>query len=90
MFRQRVLEGRSGLEVAEGLGLSPSGVSRCLTKVRGVLRGHLVTVFERYSFTSEEGDELDGAGLSLVVGSGDSAGFDVALSEIYARLSQRV
>ncbi len=90
VFRQRVLEGKSGLDVAEALGLSPSGVSRCLGKVREILRKHLGQVFERYSFTVEEGEELAGSGLSLVVETGDSAGFDVALGEIYARLSQRV
>jgi RNA polymerase sigma factor (sigma-70 family) len=90
VFRQRVLEGLSGLEVAESLGMSPSGVSRCLGKVREILRKHLITVFERYSFTVEEGDELQVSGLSLVVGASDSTGFDQALSDIYARLSQRV
>ncbi|MBL4770011.1 MAG: sigma-70 family RNA polymerase sigma factor [Planctomycetes bacterium] len=90
VFRQRVLEGMSGLEVAEAMGMSPSGVSRCLTKVREILRKHLELVFDRYSFTSEEGDELQGSGLSLIVGGADAAGFDLALSEIYARLSQRV
>jgi len=47
VFRQRVLEGRSGLEVAEELGLSPSGVSRSLTRVREHLREHLQAVFSR-------------------------------------------
>ena len=89
IFRQRVLEGRSGLEVAEELGMSPSAVSRGLTKVRERLREHLGAVFSRYSFTPEEDAELERNGLSPNPNKEWNPSFDQALSEIYARLTSR-
>ncbi|MEZ6021402.1 MAG: sigma-70 family RNA polymerase sigma factor [Planctomycetota bacterium] len=87
VFRQRVLEGKSGVEVAEDMGLSTSAVSRCLSRVREALRGHLQAVVQRYSFTSEEDQELSRNGLLANPNKEGNPDFDLALSEIYARLT---
>ncbi|MCB9906596.1 MAG: sigma-70 family RNA polymerase sigma factor [Planctomycetes bacterium] len=89
VFRQRVLEGRSGSEVAEDLGLSVSAVSRCLTKVREQLWIHLGSVFSRYSFTPEEDHELERNGLTWNPNKELNPTFDQALADIYARLTHR-
>ncbi len=89
VFRQRVLEGKSGLDVASELGLSPSAVSRCLTKVRERLWEHLSAVFSKYSFTEEEDQELERNGLGRNPNKELHPQFDQALSDIYARLNSR-
>jgi len=95
VYRMRVLDGQSGKEVAESIGVSEPTVSRKLSKVRDVLRTRLQEVVTTYSFTKEELDEAERNGLTLVPnhGSGEQAGsqksadvmFDDAIAEIYHR-----
>ncbi len=95
IYRMRVLDGQSGKEVAEAIGVSEPTVSRRLTRIRGVLRGRLREVISTYSFTEEEIAEAERNGLSLTpnldAGDGadtDRAGdalFDDAIAEIYHR-----
>ena len=83
VFRMRVLEGRSGKEVAASLGVSEPTVSRRLTAVRKRLRAHLTEVIAKYSFTDEELEE----GLRNALGDNptkaDDALFDEALADIW-------
>ena len=97
IYRMRVLDGMSGKDVAESLGMSEPTVSRRLTKVRVHLRGAIREVIATYSFTSEEMEEAARNGLDLSPNpEGDgSAGagpdtdrssdalFDDAIAEIY-------
>lgn len=89
IYRLRVLDGRTGREVAESLGLSPATVSRRLGAVRAALRGHLEQVFARFSFTEEEREELRRNGLDPDPKKEDDARFDEALAEIYHRVAHR-
>lgn len=89
VYRSRVLDGRTGRQVAEDLGISPPTVSRRLAAVRKKLREHLLVVFSKYSFTDEEMAELERNGLDLNPTKEDEAGFDEAVAEIYHRLCQR-
>jgi len=88
VYRMRVLDGRTGREVAADLGVSPPTVTRKLQAVRKLLRERLFEVFSRYSFTPEEMDELTGAGLDLEPTREDDTRFDEAVAEIYHRLAQ--
>jgi RNA polymerase sigma factor (sigma-70 family) len=85
IFRMRVLDGRSGKDVADDLGISEPTVSRHLQRVRELLRRRLAEVVALYSFTPDEAAESEKAGL----GSNDEM-FDDALSEIYHQQSRLV
>jgi RNA polymerase sigma factor (sigma-70 family) len=95
VYRMRVLDGQSGKDVAESIGVSEPTVSRKLAKVREVLRSRLQEVVTTYSFTKEELDEAERNGLTLVPNeaAGEQAGsqksvdvmFDDAIAEIYHR-----
>ena len=85
VYRMRVLEGHPGKAVAEQLGISEPTVSRHMQRVRDLLRTRLGEIIATYSFTPEEQDELERAGLR-----NDDAMFDEALSEIYHRQSQLI
>ena len=89
VYRMRVLDGRTGRQVAEDLGVSPPTVSRRLATVRKRLREQLFEVFSKYSFTAEEMGELERNGLELNPTKEDETRFDEAVAEIYHRLSQR-
>ncbi len=89
LFRMRVLEGRTGKEVAAALGTSEPTVSRRLARVRTRLKEHLFQVFSRYSFTPEEWEELDRNGLDPNPNRQDEAQFESAVAEVYHRLAQR-
>jgi RNA polymerase sigma factor (sigma-70 family) len=89
VFRMRVLEGRSGREVARGLGTSEPTISRRLAKVRERLRTRLFEVFSKFSFTPEEMEELARNGIELSPKKTDEASFDEAVAEIYHRICQR-
>jgi len=89
IFRMRVLEGISGKEVAASMGTSQPTVSRKLSAVRTRVCSHLGEVFGKYSFTSEEREELERNGLGLTPNKGDEAAFDEALGDVYHRLTQR-
>jgi len=89
VYRSRVLDGRTGRQVAADLGISPPTVSRRLASVRKKLRAHLFTIFSKYSFTEEEMAELERNGLELNPTKEDEARFDEAVAEIYHRLCQR-
>jgi len=89
VFRMRVLQGRSGREVARSLGTSEPTISRRLTGVRERIRARLREVFSKYSFTPEEWEELSRNGLDLNPNKKSEASFDDAVADIYHRLSQR-
>lgn len=88
VYRMRVLDGHTGRQVAEDLGISAPTVSRRLTAVRKLLRERLFDVFSKYSFTDEEMAELERNGLLLNPSKEDETRFDEAVAEIYHRLSQ--
>jgi RNA polymerase sigma factor (sigma-70 family) len=85
VFRLRVLEGRSGREVGEALGLSEPTVTRRLQRVRERLRARLAEVITRYSFTDDEAQEAARNGLQTNPNKADDALFDEAVAEIYHR-----
>ncbi|MGH7132672.1 MAG: RNA polymerase sigma factor [Phycisphaerales bacterium] len=100
IFRMRVLEGKSGKDVAEAVGTSEPTISRRLAKVRELLRIRLREVMVIYSFTDEEMGEAGRNGLELSpnkrggqAGGGgapggsaaEDAAFDDAVGEIYRR-----
>lgn len=85
VFRMRVLEGRSGRETAEGLGVSEPTVSRRLSGVRKQLRAQLHQVFSKYSFTDQEFNELGRNGVELNPNKAEDGTFDEAIAEIYHR-----
>ncbi len=89
VFRQRVFEGRGGREVAENLALSEATVSRRLAAVRGKVRERMLEVFAKYSFSSEEWEELARNGLDPNPTKGEEAAFDAAIAEVYHRFSDR-
>ena len=78
VFRLKLLEGVSGKEIATQLGISEPTVSRHMKRVRTRLREDLKTMITTYSFTEDEIDEADQAGLSS-----DDALFDEAICEIW-------
>lgn len=83
IFQMRVLDGRSGKDVANDLGTSEPTVSRRLAKVRTALRGRLTEIISTYSFTEEELSEPSRNGLILDPNKPDDALFDEAIAEIY-------
>ncbi len=85
IYRMRVLEGRSGREVARQVGVSEPTVSRRLSKVRESLRQALGEVMARYSFTDEEYDEAERNGLDPNPTKAEDQLFDEAIGEIYHR-----
>lgn len=89
VYRMRVLDGRSGRDVAASLGTSPATVSRRLTRVRALMRERLREVFGRYCFTEEEWSELERNGLDLDPNKEDEARFDEAVAEVYHRCALR-
>lgn len=80
VYRMRVFDGLSGKQVAEQLGISEPTVTRHLQRVRALLRERVRESIATYSFTSEELDEGERAGL----GSEDAL-FDEAIAEIHHR-----
>jgi RNA polymerase sigma factor (sigma-70 family) len=85
VYRMRVLDGASGKQVAEQLGVSEPTVSRHLQKVRDLLRRRLAETVATYSFTPDEQTEPERAGLG-----GDDAMFDEAIAEIVHRQSRLI
>lgn len=85
VYRMRVFDNISGKETAEQLGISEPTVSRHVQRIRELLRSRLVEVVNTYSFTAEEEQEPEQAGLRS-----DDAMFDDALAEIYHRQSRLV
>lgn len=85
IFRMRVLEGMSGKDVAEAVGVSEPTVSRRLAKVRDVLRARVAETIATFSFTAEELEEAERKGLVQSPNKADDALFDEALAEIFHR-----
>ncbi len=85
VYRMRVLDGKSGKDVAESLGMSEPTVSRRLAKVRESLRVRLAEVMVTYSFTEDEQAEAARNGLQLSPNKEGEAMFDEAVAEIYHR-----
>ncbi|MBC8327882.1 MAG: sigma-70 family RNA polymerase sigma factor [Planctomycetes bacterium] len=88
VFRMRVLDGRSGKEVAEAIGMSEPTVSRRLKKVRDALRVQVQEVLATFSFTDEEVAEARRNGLELNPNKADDSRFDDALAEILLHQEQ--
>lgn len=89
IFQMRVLESRSGKEVAGDLGTSEPTVSRRLDKVRTLLRTRLSEVVATYSFTQEEAGEAERKNLSPDPNKAENALFDEAIAEVYHREMER-
>jgi RNA polymerase sigma factor (sigma-70 family) len=89
IFRRRILEGRSGKDVAESLGISQPTVSRRLARVRETLKDRLRLTVVRFSFTEEEIEELERNGLGDNPNQKDDRTFDESFAEIYHRIVQR-
>lgn len=89
IYCMRVLEGRSGKEVAEAVGISEPTVSRRLARVRELLRTRLEEVIAVYSFTEDERGEAARNGLladpKKERAPAEDAAFDDAVAEIYHR-----
>ncbi len=85
IYRMRVLDGKSGKDVADSLGISEPTVSRRLAKVRESLRKRLEDVIATYSFTADELGEAERNGLHLNPSKNDDVLFDEAVGEIYLR-----
>ncbi len=85
IYRMRVLDGRSGKDVADSLGISEPTVSRRLARVRDGLRRRLQDVIATYSFTEDERAEAERNGLQLNPTKADDVLFDEAVGEIYQR-----
>lgn len=89
-YRMRILEGRSGKDVADALGTSQPTISRRLARARGRLKELLFDVFARFSFTDEEWQEMERNGLGRIPTKGpDDVAFDESIAEIYARIAAR-
>lgn len=88
IYRMRVVDGRSGKEVAADLGLSEPTISRRLKKVRDALREQVAAVLATFSFTPEEIEEARRNGLELNPSKADDSSFDEALADILLRQEQ--
>ena len=92
IYRMRVLDGLSGKDVAEQVGVSEPTVSRRLAKIRGLLREKLREVVSKFSFTDDEISELERNGLAenpkTAPDKSTDTLFDEAISEIYHRQMQ--
>jgi RNA polymerase sigma factor (sigma-70 family) len=89
VFRSRVIEGRTGKQVAEALATSEATVSRRVAAVRERLRARLLETFVKYSFSSEEQAELARNGLGPNPNKGEDAAFDAAVAEVVHRIHLR-
>ena len=89
VYRMRVLEGKSGKDVAAHLGMSEPTVSRRLASIRGALRVAISETVARYSFTKEEEGEAMRNGLDVNPNKTEDALFDEAVAEVYHRLEDR-
>jgi len=92
IYRMRVLDGLSGKDVAEQVGVSEPTVSRRLARVRLMLRENLEQTVRKYSFTQEEQEELTRNGLTLNPNPSSETSadalFDEAIAEIHHRQMQ--
>jgi RNA polymerase sigma factor (sigma-70 family) len=89
VYRSRVLDGKTGKQVALDLAMSEPTVSRRLTAVRGRLREVIAETVARFSFTKEEEEEALRNGLGLNPNKSEDALFDEAVAEVYHRLQER-
>ncbi|MEM1165389.1 MAG: sigma-70 family RNA polymerase sigma factor [Planctomycetota bacterium] len=87
VYRMRVLEGRSGRDVAEAIGTSEPTVSRRLARVRDTLRERLREVMLKFSFTQDEISEAERNGASWDPTKAADVLFDEAIGEIHRALA---
>jgi RNA polymerase sigma factor (sigma-70 family) len=85
VFRMRVLEAKSGVDVAQALGTSEATVSRRLARVRERLRAELAEVAAQYSFGPEDHEELARNGIDPSPNKAADALFDEAVGEVHRR-----
>ncbi|MBK7404675.1 MAG: sigma-70 family RNA polymerase sigma factor [Phycisphaerales bacterium] len=85
IFRMRVLDGKSGKDVADAVGVSEPTVSRRLAKVREILRARVAETVAIFSFTEEELHEGERNGLVQSPNKADDVLFDEAVAEIFHR-----
>jgi RNA polymerase sigma factor (sigma-70 family) len=85
VYRMRVIDAKSGKDVAEILGVSEPTVSRRLARVRAELRARLGEVIATYSFTRDEEDEPARNGILMDPNKQDDARFDEAVGEVLRR-----
>ncbi len=84
VYRMRVLDGLTGKAVAEQMGVSEPTISRHLATARTQLRRRLAEVVATWSFTQQEIDEANDAGLG-----NDDKLFDEAIAEIWHAVARR-
>ena len=89
VYRMRVLEGKSGKEVAQYLAMSEPTVSRRLVSIRDSLRTTIAETVARYSFTKEEEAEAMRNGVDGNPNKVSDALFDEAIAKVYHRLEDR-
>lgn len=85
VFRMRVLEGQSGVQVATSLGTSEATISRRLARVRDNLRAQLAEVVGQYSFAPDDLEDLARNGIDLSPNKASDALFDEAVGEVHRR-----
>ncbi len=88
IFRMRVLDGMSGKDVAESVGVSEPTVSRRLARVREILRARVAETVATFSFTDEELREAERKGVIQSPNKADDVLFDEAVAEIFHRQSE--
>ncbi|MDP6849488.1 MAG: sigma-70 family RNA polymerase sigma factor [Planctomycetota bacterium] len=85
IFRLRVLDGQSGKDVADSLGMSEPTVSRRLAKARDRVRARLEETVGTFSFTQEETQEASRKGLDSNPKKVADTVFDESLADVIRR-----
>lgn len=85
IFRMRVLDGMSGKDVAESIGITEPTVSRKLKKIRARVKLEIEDVIGTFSFTAEELFEAERKGMAVNPNKTDDTLFDAALADILRR-----
>ena len=89
IYSMRVLENKSGKEVAAALGISEPTVSRRAAKIRDLLRTRMILIIQTYSFTDEERQEAARNGINLTPKQDSAAADDLLFDDAIAELHHR-